>query len=83
MLFFLGLYCFLFNLNPSSLFVMSCQFYSLHLLLTDRGIIMTFGSGSNGCLGHGNYNDITQVSGSYKFLLSMLDPGARPLTLKY
>ncbi|MCJ8739883.1 hypothetical protein PDJAM_G00052550 [Pangasius djambal] len=28
--------------------------------LTDRGIIMTFGSGSNGCLGHGNYNDITQ-----------------------
>ncbi|XP_047017451.2 serine/threonine-protein kinase Nek8 isoform X2 [Ictalurus punctatus] len=28
--------------------------------MTDRGIIMTFGSGSNGCLGHGNYNDITQ-----------------------
>lgn len=29
--------------------------------LTDRGILMTFGSGANGCLGHGNYNDITQA----------------------
>uniref|UniRef100_A0A8C6NH13 Serine/threonine-protein kinase Nek8 n=1 Tax=Nothobranchius furzeri TaxID=105023 RepID=A0A8C6NH13_NOTFU len=28
--------------------------------VTDRGIIMTFGSGSNGCLGHGNFNDVTQ-----------------------
>uniref|UniRef100_A0A8C5PJ75 Serine/threonine-protein kinase Nek8 n=1 Tax=Leptobrachium leishanense TaxID=445787 RepID=A0A8C5PJ75_9ANUR len=28
--------------------------------LTDRGIIMTFGSGSNGCLGHGSFNDVTQ-----------------------
>ncbi|XP_023386335.1 serine/threonine-protein kinase Nek8 isoform X6 [Pteropus vampyrus] len=28
--------------------------------LTDRGIIMTFGSGSNGCLGHGSFNDISQ-----------------------
>uniref|UniRef100_A0A8C2PY68 non-specific serine/threonine protein kinase n=1 Tax=Cyprinus carpio TaxID=7962 RepID=A0A8C2PY68_CYPCA len=28
--------------------------------LSDRGIIMTFGSGSNGCLGHGNFNDVTQ-----------------------
>ncbi|XP_039987034.1 serine/threonine-protein kinase Nek8 [Xiphias gladius] len=28
--------------------------------MTDRGIIMTFGSGSNGCLGHGNFNDVTQ-----------------------
>ncbi|XP_073421612.1 serine/threonine-protein kinase Nek8 isoform X3 [Dendrobates tinctorius] len=28
--------------------------------LTDRGIIMTFGSGSNGCLGHANFNDVTQ-----------------------
>ncbi|XP_008826906.1 serine/threonine-protein kinase Nek8 isoform X2 [Nannospalax galili] len=28
--------------------------------LTDRGIIMTFGSGSNGCLGHGNLTDISQ-----------------------
>ncbi|KAM8944096.1 serine/threonine-protein kinase Nek8 isoform 2-T3 [Lycaon pictus] len=26
----------------------------------DRGIIMTFGSGSNGCLGHGSLNDISQ-----------------------
>ncbi|MBN3299780.1 NEK8 kinase, partial [Amia calva] len=28
--------------------------------MTDRGIVMTFGSGSNGCLGHGNFNDVTQ-----------------------
>ncbi|XP_078536219.1 serine/threonine-protein kinase Nek8 isoform X1 [Lissotriton helveticus] len=28
--------------------------------LTDRGIIMTFGSGSNGCVGHGNFNDVSQ-----------------------
>ncbi len=30
--------------------------------LTDRGILMTFGSGANGCLGHANYNDVAQVS---------------------
>lgn len=29
----------------------------------DRGIIMTFGSGSNGCLGHGNFTDVSQVGG--------------------
>ncbi|XP_059151574.1 serine/threonine-protein kinase Nek8-like isoform X2 [Physella acuta] len=29
--------------------------------LTDRGILMTFGSGANGCLGHGNCNDVTQA----------------------
>ncbi|XP_049714805.1 serine/threonine-protein kinase Nek8 isoform X2 [Elephas maximus indicus] len=28
--------------------------------LTDRGIIMTFGSGSSGCLGHGSLTDISQ-----------------------
>ncbi|XP_075760629.1 LOW QUALITY PROTEIN: serine/threonine-protein kinase Nek8 [Pelodiscus sinensis] len=28
--------------------------------LTDRGIVMTFGSGSNGCLGHGSVTDVTQ-----------------------
>ena len=27
----------------------------------DRGILMTFGSGAYGCLGHGNCNDISQV----------------------
>ncbi|XP_022248106.1 serine/threonine-protein kinase Nek8-like isoform X2 [Limulus polyphemus] len=30
------------------------------LLLTDRGILLSFGSGSNGCLGHGDYNDVSQ-----------------------
>ena len=29
--------------------------------LTDRGILMTYGSGANGCLGHGNLNDVSQV----------------------
>lgn len=29
--------------------------------LTDRGILMTYGSGANGCLGHGNLNDVTQA----------------------
>ena len=28
----------------------------------DRGILMTFGSGTYGCLGHGNYNDVSQVA---------------------
>ncbi|XP_060704102.1 serine/threonine-protein kinase Nek8 [Hemiscyllium ocellatum] len=28
--------------------------------LTDRGIIMSFGNGSSGCLGHGTFNDVTQ-----------------------
>lgn len=39
------------------------SFLSLSSLLPspDRGIIMTFGSGSNGCLGHGSLNDISQV----------------------
>ncbi|CAG5116155.1 unnamed protein product [Candidula unifasciata] len=29
--------------------------------LTDRGILMTFGSGLHGCLGHGNYKDVSQA----------------------
>lgn len=29
--------------------------------LTDRGILMTFGSGANGCLGHGNFNEVSQA----------------------
>lgn len=38
------------------------SFLSCHLFFfSDRGIIMTFGSGSNGCLGHGNFNDVAQV----------------------
>ncbi|XP_039221468.1 serine/threonine-protein kinase Nek8 isoform X2 [Crotalus tigris] len=28
--------------------------------LTDRGIVLTFGSGSSGCLGHGSFVDISQ-----------------------
>nr|XP_002126613.1 serine/threonine-protein kinase Nek8 [Ciona intestinalis] len=30
--------------------------------LTDRGILMTFGSGSNGCLGHGNFQDVEKAT---------------------
>ena len=29
--------------------------------LTDRGILMTFGNGSSGCLGHGNLHDLDKV----------------------
>ncbi|KAF2979166.1 hypothetical protein EK904_003604 [Melospiza melodia maxima] len=36
--------------------------------LTDRGIIMTFGSGSNGCLGHGNFTDVSQTEAKAKAL---------------
>ena len=31
------------------------------ICIADRGILMTFGSGSNGCLGHGNFNDVSQA----------------------
>ena len=30
-------------------------------LLSDKGILMTFGNGVNGCLGHGNYDDASEV----------------------
>lgn len=29
--------------------------------VTDRGLLMTFGNGSSGCLGHGNYTDVAQA----------------------
>ena len=29
--------------------------------VADRGILMTFGSGTHGSLGHGNYNDVLQA----------------------
>ena len=29
--------------------------------VTDRGILMTFGGGSSGCLGHGNFQDVKQL----------------------
>jgi len=39
----------------------------------DRGILMTFGSGANGCLGHGDFNDISQVSiSTFQLLLFRL-----------
>lgn len=30
-------------------------------ITADRGILMTYGSGTQGCLGHGNYHDVMQV----------------------
>lgn len=33
--------------------------------LSDKGILMTFGSGANGCLGHGDHNDAKEVSHEY------------------
>ena len=29
---------------------------------SDKGILMTFGSGVNGCLGYGNYDDAPEVN---------------------
>lgn len=28
---------------------------------SDKGILMTFGSGANGCLGHGDHSDVKEV----------------------
>lgn len=33
---------------------------SFSACLSDRGIVMTFGSGAQGCLGHGDYEDVAQ-----------------------
>uniref|UniRef100_H2ZRB2 non-specific serine/threonine protein kinase n=1 Tax=Ciona savignyi TaxID=51511 RepID=H2ZRB2_CIOSA len=40
--------------------------------LTDRGILMTFGSGSNGCLGHDNFHDVQKATIVEKLLGSEL-----------
>ena len=36
--------------------------YTIHLSFSDKGILMTFGSGVNGCLGYGNYDDAPEVN---------------------
>ena len=41
--------------------VLNVHFLYVLVLSSDRGILMTFGSGVYGCLGHGNYNDVAQV----------------------
>ena len=33
----------------------------IFLTISDRGILMTYGSGAHGCLGHGNYHDVNQA----------------------
>ena len=38
-----------------------CVTYLLVWCSVDRGILMTFGSGAYGCLGHDNCNDVSQV----------------------
>ena len=35
--------------------------YTLILISIDKGILMTFGGGENGCLGHGNHSEVKQV----------------------
>lgn len=35
--------------------------YHLHHLSVDRGILMTFGNGMHGALGHGSHNDVVQA----------------------
>lgn len=30
-------------------------------MYADKGILMTFGNGANGSLGHGNYDDVAEV----------------------
>lgn len=49
------------NLKKKHFSVLNVHFFVLLVLSTDRGILMTFGSGVYGCLGHGNYNDVAQV----------------------
>lgn len=38
------------------------QFYAL--FFTDKGILMTFGNGMNGCLGHSDTKNVSEVSSS-------------------
>ena len=60
------------NILLGRLVKIGCHFFCLRVVcgdlhtacLTDRGILMTFGSGSNGCLGHGTFQDIERVSAS-------------------
>ena len=43
-----------------------CVYINVHTKrrssISDKGILMTFGSGINGCLGHGDNKDVTEVS---------------------
>ena len=41
--------------QPFHLGCFCCYWY------TDKGILMTFGSGVNGCLGHGDFDDVAEV----------------------
>ena len=38
------------------------------MITLDKGILMTFGSGLNGCLGHANYEDVATVEIPITFL---------------
>ena len=39
----------------------ACSNMNFFFFVVDRGILMTFGSGMHGSLGHGNYNDVVQA----------------------
>lgn len=42
--------------------MVQCGAYVCALLSPVSGIVMTFGDGMSGCLGHGDYNDVKEVS---------------------
>ena len=51
------------------LMVSSYNYYALHFL--DRGIVMTYGSGSFGCLGHSDFEDVAKVMLTKKINLNI------------
>ena len=38
---------------------------SRYFCFTDKGILLTFGGGENGCLGHGDHSEVKEVIGSH------------------
>ena len=49
---------------PGGIHVKQMQNINVHVFghtYVDRGILMTFGSGTHGSLGHGNHNDVVQA----------------------
>lgn len=54
-------YCLTPSKDRSSVFIIEVSLYSLYFHIPGTGILMTFGSGVNGCLGHGDCDDVTEV----------------------
>ena len=45
-------------IRVSSLLKLQCE----SVCLLDKGILLTFGGGENGCLGHGDHSEVKEVS---------------------